>query len=272
MKKETFFLSTKILLISIFTLLFLQNCSTKTVDNSSQNQSNQSTKKMETKKKILFVLTSHDKKGATGEPTGYYLGEVTHAWEALHNAGYEMDFVSPKGGKAPIDGFNLTDSVNKAFWENETYHQKVENTLKPTDINPADYGVIYYAGGHGTMWDFADNTALASIASTIYENGGIVSGVCHGPSSFVNIKLKNGEYLVKDKKINAFTNEEEIAVKLENVVPFSLESKLIERGAKFEKVGLWESHVVTDQRVISGQNPASAKAVGEAILAELNKK
>lgn len=241
-------------------------CALSLVYHTAAAQTNQSTKM---KKKILFVVTSHDKKGSTGEPTGYYLGEVSHPWEVLHEAGYEIDFVSPQGGKAPVDGFNLDDATNKKFWEDGTYRHKVEHTLKPSDVDPKAYAAIFYAGGHGAMWDFADNGAIAQIAATIYENGGIVSAVCHGPAGLVNLKLSNGQYLVQGKKINAFTNEEEKAVKLDNIVPFLLESKLIERGARFEKSGLWQSHVTVDQRVITGQNPQSAKGVGEAILAGL---
>ncbi|WP_261513030.1 type 1 glutamine amidotransferase domain-containing protein [Chryseobacterium paludis] len=223
------------------------------------------------KKKILFVVTSHDKKGDTGENTGYYLGEVSHPWEVLHHAGYDIDFVSPKGGTPPVDGFDLKDPVNKEFWENKEYKNKIDHSLTPSQVKPNEYSAIFYAGGHGAMWDFADNTELASIASKIYENGGIVAGVCHGPAGLVNIKLNDGKYLIDGKKINAFTNEEEAEVKLTNVVPFLLEEQLKARGAKFEKSGLWQTHVVTDQRVITGQNPQSAKAVGEAILKELNK-
>lgn len=222
-------------------------------------------------KKILIVVSSHDKKGSTGEPTGYYLSEVAHPWDILHNAGYEIDFVSPKGGKPPVDGFNLEDTINKKFWENKEYNAKINNSMKPSEVNPNDYVAIHYAGGHGTMWDFADNVELAKIAQQIYESNGIVSAVCHGPAGLVNIKLSNGKYLVDGKKINAFTNEEEIAVKLENVVPYMLETALIERGAKFEKSGLWQPHVTVDQRVITGQNPQSAHGVGEAVLKELKK-
>lgn len=231
----------------------------------------QNKKSITMKKKILFVVTSHDKKGNTGENTGYYLGEVSHPWEVLHQAGYEIDFVSPKGGTPPVDGFDLSDPVNKEFWENKEYKSKIDNSLQPSQVNPSDYSAIFYAGGHGAMWDLADNTELAGIASKIYENGGIVAGVCHGPAGLVNIKLSNGKYLVDGKKINAFTNEEEAEVKLTNVVPFLLEDKLKERGAKFEKSELWQNHVVADQRVITGQNPQSAKSVGEAILKELKK-
>ncbi|WEK69705.1 MAG: type 1 glutamine amidotransferase domain-containing protein [Candidatus Chryseobacterium colombiense] len=245
-----------LLIFSIFTIGFIQA---------------QTKKSKNMKKKILFVVTSHDKKGDTGQETGYYLGEVSHPWEVLHKAGYEIDFVSPKGGTPPVDGFDLKDPVNKEFWENKEYKNKIDHSLTPSQVNPNDYSTIFYAGGHGAMWDFADNTELAAIASKIYENGGIVAGVCHGPAGLVNIKLNNGKYLVDGKKINAFTNEEESEVKLTNVVPFLLEDQLKERGAKFEKSGLWQNHVVTDQRVITGQNPQSAKSVGEAILKELKK-
>jgi putative intracellular protease/amidase len=236
------------------------------------NTSNAQNKNAENmKKKILFVITSHDKKGSTGQPTGYYLGEVSHPWEVLHNAGYEIDFVSPKGGKPPVDGFDLSDPVNKSFWENVKYKNKIENSLKPSEVKADEYVAIFFAGGHGAMWDFADNEELALIARKIYEKNGIVSAVCHGPAGLVNIKLSNGKYLVEGKKINAFTNEEETAVKLDKEVPFLLENKLSERGAKFEKSALWQQHVTVDQRVVTGQNPQSAKAVGEAVLAELKK-
>lgn len=232
----------------------------------------QTKKSKNMKKKILFVVTSHDKKGSTGEDTGYYLGEVSHPWEVLYKAGYEIDFVSPKGGTPPVDGFDLKDPVNKEFWENKEYKNKIDHSMTPSQVDPKEYSTIFYAGGHGAMWDFADNKELAAIASEIYENGGIVAGVCHGPAGLVNIRLNNGKYLVDGKKINAFTNEEESEVKLTNVVPFLLENRLKERGAQFEKSGLWQNHVVADQRVITGQNPQSAKSVGEAILKELHNK
>ena len=218
------------------------------------------------KPKILFVVTSHDTKGNTGEKTGYYLGEVSHPWEVLTNAGYEIDFVSPKGGNPPVDGFDLTDEVNKKFWENKRYHQKITHTLKPSEVNPKNYKAIFYAGGHGAMWDLPNNQEIATLATQIYENDGIVAAVCHGPAGLTNIKLSNDTYLITGKKVNAFSNEEEEIVKLTNVVPFLLEDKLIERGAIFEKSAPWQKHITIDGRLITGQNPQSAKGVGEAIL------
>ena len=254
----------KIIISGIMTVVF-SAIALSTISVTAQTKNS---KKME--KKILFVVSSHDKKGDTGEPTGYYLGEVTHAWEVLKND-YTIDFVSPKGGTPPVDGMDLSDAVNKMFWDDKVYHNKIDHSLKPSEVKPNDYVAIYYAGGHGAMWDFADNAEISKIATKIYENNGVVGAVCHGPAGLVNIKLSNGKYLVDGKKVNAFTNEEEIAVKLEKVVPFALESKLIERGAKFEKSGLWQQHVTVDQRLVTGQNPQSAKGVGEAILTELKK-
>lgn len=233
-------------------------------------QLKQSSKTKVMKKKILFVVTSHDKKGSTQEPTGYYLSEVSHPWHVLHSAGYQIDFVSPQGGKAPVDGFDLTDPINKAFWENKEYRQKIETTMKPSQVIPETYAAIFYAGGHGAMWDFADNKELAAIAARIYESKGLVAAVCHGPAGLVNVQLENGQYLVAGKKVNSFTNEEESTVGLETVVPFLLESKLIERGAKFEKSTLFQPHVTVDERLITGQNPQSAEGVGKAMLQELN--
>lgn len=240
------------ILISNFLPLFSQPHSPKAMNTTTQ--------------KVLFVLTSHNTKGATGQPTGWYLSEAAHPWNVLHKAGYEIDFVSPQGGKPPVDGLNLNDAANKIFWEDSAIQAKLANTYKPDEIKPSDYAAIHYVGGHGTMWDFADNAPLASIASAIYEQGGVVSAVCHGPAGLVNIKLNNGNYLVDGKRVNAFTNAEEIAVKLENVVPFMLETALRQRGAKFYHSDLWQEHVEVDERLVTGQNPASARKVGEEVL------
>lgn len=225
----------------------------------------QKTNSVKMKKKILFVVTSHDTKGSTGEKTGYYLGEVSHPWKVLKDAGYEIDFVSPKGGNPPVDGFDLNDPENKEFWEDKYYHNKITHTLKPAEVKAADYVAIYYAGGHGAMWDLPGNEEIAKLAAEIYQHNGVVAAVCHGPAGLVNIQLNDGSYLVAGKKINGFSNEEEAAVKLTDVVPFLLEDKLKARGGVYEKSAPWQSHVTVDQRLITGQNPQSAKAVGQAV-------
>jgi putative intracellular protease/amidase len=225
-----------------------------------------------TSQKVLIVLTSHDTLGDTGKETGFYLPEVTHPLDAFTKAGLTVDFVSPKGGKAPMVGVDLADPLNKAFLDDATQVARVENTLNPAQIDPAEYGAIFYAGGHGTMWDFADNRELAAIAAAIYEAGGIVGAVCHGPAALVNIKLSDGAYLVANKTVAAFTNEEEAAVGLTGIVPFLLEAKLIERGANFTKVANFQVCVVECDRLVTGQNPASAAGVGEKMVELLKTK
>ncbi|MDJ0755101.1 MAG: type 1 glutamine amidotransferase domain-containing protein [Ardenticatenaceae bacterium] len=216
--------------------------------------------------KALFVLTSHNQLGQTGRQTGFYLSEAAHPWQIIKKAGLEFDFVSPQGGAPQVDGFNLEDPINKAFWEDAVVQAKLQHTLTPDQVNPADYQLIHYVGGHGTMWDFADNEDLAQVAAEIYELGGIVSAVCHGPAGLVNIKLSDGSYLVEGKKVAAFTDEEERAVGLEEIVPFLLASTLMKRGAIHIPAPNFEPNIQVDGRLITGQNPASAAGVGEAIL------
>jgi len=221
--------------------------------------------------RVLFVLTSHDTLGNTGKETGFYLSEVTHPYEAFEQAGIEVEFASPKGGKAPMIGVDLQDPRNQSFLDDSAKVAKVENTLTPAEIDPKRYDAIFYAGGHGTMWDFPTSESLAQIAASIYEQGGIVGAVCHGPAGLVNLKLPDNTYLVADKTVAAFTNEEEVAVGLSEVVPFLLESTLIERGATVEKAANFQPKIVTDERLVTGQNPASATGVGEAMVKLLKK-
>lgn len=221
-------------------------------------------------KRILFVLTSHDRKGPAestdAAPSGFYLSEVTHPYQILAKEGYEIDFVSPKGGKTHVDGLDLSDPANASFWNNDVLREATQNTLTPSQINPDVYGAVFYAGGHATMWDFPDNTELASISSRIYENGGVVAAVCHGPAGLVNIRLSDNKYLVEGKKVSAFTNDEERAVGLYDIVPFLLEDTLKKRGAEYLATANFQSQVVVSERLVTGQNPASAKMVAEAML------
>jgi putative intracellular protease/amidase len=183
----------------------------------------------------------------------------------------QVVYVSPQGGKAPMIGIDREDPINKAFLEDANKVAKIENTLHPSQINPSEYAAIFYAGGHGTMWDFPDNPELAEITKTIYDRGGIIGAVCHGSAGLVNLKFANGNYLVAGKKLSCFTNEEEAAVGLTEVVPFLLESKLIENGATIEKAANFQKKVVISDRLVTGQNPASASGVGEAMVKLLKK-
>lgn len=217
--------------------------------------------------KVLIVVTSHSELGATGKSTGYYLPEVTHPYAALAEHGIHPIIASLKGGQSPLDqkSLNLDDPINKAFWADPGRRALLEHTLKLADLDPLDYDGIFFAGGHGTMWDFKDDSVVKDFIKEIYENGGVVGAVCHGPAALVDVKLSNGDYLVDGKRLAAFSDAEEEAVGLTKVVPFLLETELVKRGAKYTKAGLWQAHVVTDGRLVSGQNPASATGVGEAM-------
>ena len=217
-------------------------------------------------KKILIALTSHGQLGATGRPTGFYLPEAAHPYHVFTQAGYGVDFVSPQGGEPPMDGVDRGDPIQAAFLADADVMAKVRATLRPEEVNPADYDAIFYAGGHGVMWDFPANARLAAIARAIYEAEGVVAAVCHGPAALVNITLSDGRYLVDGKTVSTFTNEEEAAVGLTEVVPFLLESRLRERGATISKAPNFQAHTAVSERLVTGQNPASATAVAAQVL------
>lgn len=213
-------------------------------------------------KKILFALTSHDRKGNTGQPTGFYLPEAAHPWAVLAAAGFEIDFVSPKGGHPPMDGADSADAVSRQFLDSREVVRKIGSTPAPGQVDAADYSAILFVGGHGTMWDFPDDRSLARLAASIYEAGGVVGAVCHGPAALVNLRLSNGDYLVTGKQVAAFTDDEERAVNLDGVVPFLLATTLRERGAIHVAAPNWQANVIVDGRLVTGQNPASAEGVG----------
>lgn len=215
--------------------------------------------------KILFAVTSHGELGATGKKTGYFLSEVTHPWSVLSEK-YEIDVVSPKGGRPPVDGFDLNDLINRKYWDDPAWQDKMSNTMTPEEVDPSQYKAIFFAGGHGAMWDFPNNKGLAKISQQIYEAGGFVAAVCHGPAGLLDIKLKDGSFLIKGKKLDSFTNAEEEANGTAKIVPFLLQTALTEKGADFECGAPWTSHVVRDGRLITGQNPQSALELGKTLL------
>ncbi len=225
-------------------------------------------------KNVLIVVTNHETLGKTGKKTGYYLPEVTHPYYKFKDAGFDVTFASPNGGYAPMDpkSLDLKDPYNKKFYENEKLMNKLKNTVSLKSVDASKFDAIVFAGGHGTMWDFPNSESLNSLTAKIYEKGGVVAALCHGPAALVNVKLKNGEYLIRNKKTTGFTNEEEEIVKLTNEMPFLLETKLKERGASFNGASPWSENVVVDNRLITGQNPASASKLGEEVVKLLNNK
>lgn len=221
-------------------------------------------------KRILIATTSHDVKGSTGKPTGAYLSEVAHPWVVFEKAGYAIDVASVKGGKIPLDGVADADALSRDFLAR--HGAELEQSLAAGQVDPTRYDAIFFAGGHGTMWDLPDDVAFQRVAASIYERGGIVSAVCHGPAALVNVKLSNGRYLVEGKTVSAFTNEEERAVGLEHVVPFLLADALEARGAKHEPAAKWQKQVVVSERLVTGQNPASAAGVAEGVVGILERR
>ena len=221
--------------------------------------------------KILIALTSHGRLGDTEQPTGAYLPEIAHPWNVFRASGYGVDLVSVAGGQPPLAGADLNDPVQQAFTQDPEMSRKLRGTLAPGQVDSGDYDGIFFAGGHGTMWDFPDSVDLADITRAIYETGGVVAAVCHGPAALVNVTLSDGRHLVDGKEVSAFSNEEETAVGLAGVVPFLLQTRLEERGAKYSGTQNFQPWVVADDRLVTGQNPASAAGVAQAVVAALRK-
>lgn len=228
------------------------------------------------KRPILLVLTNHAELGNTGKKTGFYLSEAAHPWEVFKKAGYEVKIASPKGGLAPLDpkSLDLNDAANAAFWEkygNGTEAEAgVKETLSLKDVKPEDYSAIFFAGGHGAMWDLRENADVGRVTAGIYDHGGAVGAVCHGPAALVDVKLADGSLLVKDKTLAVFTNAEEEAVELTKTVPFLLQTELEKNGAKVKTAPNFSENTMRDGRLVTGQNPASAKKTAELIVEALS--
>jgi len=223
-------------------------------------------------KKILIPVTNHATLGSTDQKNGTYSPELTHALHVFLEAGFEYDIVSIKGGKAPIYGTDIEDdSVNKTILNNQELQNRMDNTLDLSQVNIEDYDAIFYPGGFGLLSDLASNEDFAKLSAKHYENGGILSAVCHGPAALLPITLSNGEKLLSNKSVTGFTREEEIDFGTIDDVPFLLEESLARNAARYSKVQPWQVFVIEDERVITGQNPASAHAVGEAVVKQLSR-
>ncbi|MFD2643635.1 type 1 glutamine amidotransferase domain-containing protein [Pseudomonas japonica] len=223
-------------------------------------------------KKMLVVLTSVPKYPNLERATGLWLGEAVHFVKVVEAAGYQVDYVSPKGGYTPIDPHSLAmaDATDWQWYQNSDFMSRLGATLKPEQVDPRNYAAIYYAGGHGVVWDFPDNQELQAISRGIYENGGIVSSVCHGAVGLLNIRLSDGTLLIDGKEVTGFSNAEERLAELDQYMPYLTEDEIVKRGAVYTKAAEpWAAYAVADQRVITGQNPASGAAVAELVLKEL---
>lgn len=227
------------------------------------------------KGKILVVMTNHSQYPSRSDHTGLWVTELTHFFEVADKAGFVMDFVSPKGGQVPLDECSqkplYMDKKAYSYLADKDFVYRLQHTLKPSQVRASDYQAIYFTGGHGTMWDFADNTELSTLAESIYRQGGVVSAVCHGVAGLLPLKDDKGNPLIQNKKITGFSDSEEWLSGMKKQVPFFLQDELVVKGAKYQKAVLpFVSYVVVDGRIVTGQNPQSPREVGEKVVEILN--
>jgi|TARA_R110000868_G_scaffold93090_6_gene257859 putative intracellular protease/amidase len=222
-------------------------------------------------KKILVVVTNHATLGSTDQANGTYSPEITHAVHVFNENNVDYDIASIKGGKAPIYGTDIEgDDVNNQILTDEDFQNRFNNTIPVHQLKISDYDAIFYPGGFGLLTDLASNKDFAKLAATHYENGGIIAAVCHGPAGLLPITLSSGEKLLASHTVTGFTREEEVDYGTINDVPFLLEESLTRSAKQFSKVQPWQVFVIESGRVITGQNPSSAHAVGQAIIKQLN--
>ena len=224
---------------------------------------------------ILMVLTSHDQLGDTGKKTGFWLEEFAAPYYTLKNAGANLTVVSPAGGQPPLDPKSdepdAQTEATKRFKADPDAQAVLANTGKLADVKAADFDAVFYPGGHGPLWDLAESRDSINLIETMIAAGKPVATVCHAPGVLRHVKAPDGSPLVKGKKVTGFTNTEEEAVGLTNVVPFLVEDMLKQNGGEYSKVGDWQSYAITDGILITGQNPASSEAAAEALLKLLAK-
>ena len=222
--------------------------------------------------KILMVLTSHDQLGDTGKKTGFWLEEFAAPYYAFLDAGVNVILASPAGGQPPLDPSSDTPDAQtkdtKRFKEDSEAQERLANTKKLAEVKAEDFDSVFYPGGHGPLWDLAVDKNSIELIENFVKQDKPVAFVCHSPAALKNVKI-DGEYLVKGKKVTGFTNTEEEGVGLTDVVPFLLEDVLKANGGHYEKGADWESYVVEDGLLITGQNPASSEEAAKRLLAKL---
>jgi putative intracellular protease/amidase len=225
---------------------------------------------------ILIVLTSHQQLGDTNESTGFWLEEFTTPYYAFLDAGIQVSLVTPLGGQAPIDPRSQADDAQtdstKRFNRDQASINALANTKKLSEVSSADFDAIFYPGGHGPLWDLVSNQNSIEIIESFWSQGKPVSAVCHAPAVLLNVRDKNGDLIIQGKNVAGFTNSEEQAVGLTGIVPFLLEDALIANGAIYSKSEDFQEHVVVDGLLITGQNPASALGVANAVIELISNK
>jgi putative intracellular protease/amidase len=265
MKKIITSVSAALIIFTVFA------CKQSEQNNTSENVSEEDNElKKEKDMNVLFVLTSHDKLGETGEKTGFWIEEFASPYYTLLDKGVKITVATPNGGAAPIDPRSNEESASteatKRFNGDADAKHVIANTKKLSDLKAEDFDGVFYPGGHGPLWDLAnDKTSIALIEQFNVQHKP-VAFVCHAPAALKHVKGTDGEPLVKGKKVTGFTNSEEDAVGLTDVVPFLVENMLKENGANYSKKDDWAVYAIQDGNLITGQNPASSELVAEKLL------
>jgi putative intracellular protease/amidase len=228
---------------------------------------------MQSNQRVLMVLTSHSELGNTGEKTGFWVEEFAAPYYALTDAGVQVSLASPAGGQPPIDPKSELEDfqteATKRYNGDNAVQALMANTSVLAEINASDYDAVFYPGGHGPLWDLTENSDSIALIENFLAANKPVAAVCHATAAFLNVKDATGQYVVKGKGVTGFSNTEENAVQLTEVVPFLLEDELIKRGGDYQKVADWNAFAIQDGLLISGQNPQSSELVAQKLLASL---
>ena len=223
--------------------------------------------------KILMVLTSHDQLGDTGHKTGFWLEEFAAPYYLFKDANADITLASPQGGQPPMDPKSnepdFQTDATKRFSNDSEAQARLANTLKLSDISAEDYDAVFYPGGHGPLWDLSEDRDSIALIESMYTSGKPVAAVCHAPAVLRNANAKDGSPLIKGKTLTGFSNTEENAVQLTDVVPFLLEDELKAKGGSYSKADDWHPYAITDGNLVTGQNPQSSLLVAQAVLEKL---
>lgn len=223
--------------------------------------------------KILMVLTSHDRLGDTGRKTGFWLEEFAAPYYVFKDAGAEVTLASPKGGQPPLDpksdAPDAQTEATRRFKDDPDAQAALASTRTLASVSGDDFDAVFYPGGHGPLWDLAEDADSAALIESMAAAGKTVAAVCHAPGVLRRVRAQDGSLLVKGKRVTGFADTEEEAAQLTKVVPFLVEDMLVASGGRYSKGADWQSHVVTDGKLITGQNPASSAAAARAVLTQL---
>lgn len=225
--------------------------------------------------KVLMVITSHDQLGNTGRKTGFWLEELAAPYYAFKDAGVEITLASPKGGRPPLDPKSnepeFRTDLTRRFEKDAAAQAQLDKTIRLDSVRQEDFDTVFYPGGHGPMWDLAEDNDSIKLIESFIAAGKMIAVVCHSTGALRHVKGPDGKLLVQGKEVTGFTNGEEADVGLTTIVPFLVEDEMLKQGAVFSKVVNWGVHVVSDGQLITGQNPHSSGAAAQTLMAALKK-